>query len=619
MKFFNNIPLILLVTIYSVLLQWTPSLIAQNCTNVTIIFDAPSPDILFVCQGAVDIDLMQYASTTTGSFSGPGVLPNGTTFDPSALDGGVYNVKYTDGADTCSKTISVIDFKFNNGTGDTSICKVPSGTNPDDFDIYLNQFASPPGGQFSGNGVEERITGFYFSPFESGEGTHIITYTFGSATCTRTFQVSGVGFDLSNQLRFPCASEAAYSLIDQNTSLDPSFGSGAYFVGNGVIEGTSFFDPAEAGAGLHEIFYVDGFDSCSQTISVSPVNFVANLDPGGPVNLCLFSDPLVINGNGTNPIAGSFAVNDVPIVVGNSFTFDPNDYDKGTYFIEYTYLDVAGDDCITKDTIEIKLGDSEARIDLDKTVFCESDEGFFAQVDPQGGTLFAKDTSLKLIGNVGVDVGASEPGDYYLYYEFIEENNPCSGIDSILFTITAGDRILYTVIESVCPNLADVILYTGDEISDSIQLEWSVDNFEIFENQDDTILLVYWDYPGIYDVNLEVSGSDCTSNGENVGYEVNARDESECNISFFIPNIFTPNSDGSNDDFKILGKGMISTSLHVFDRWGEKIFESNEQEVGWDGTFKGEPLSPGVYFYYAEAEFEDGTNTFEKGNVTLVR
>jgi len=58
----------------------------------------------------------------------------------------------------------------------------------------------------------------------------------------------------------------------------------------------------------------------------------------------------------------------------------------------------------------------------------------------------------------------------------------------------------------------------------------------------------------------------------------------------------------------------------VFNRWGEKIFESQDLMTGWDGTYRGKEMNPGVYTYYLDATFLDGSKArAQKGSVTLVR
>jgi len=93
---------------------------------------------------------------------------------------------------------------------------------------------------------------------------------------------------------------------------------------------------------------------------------------------------------------------------------------------------------------------------------------------------------------------------------------------------------------------------------------------------------------------------------------------------FYVPNAFSPNGDGINDEFMVTLSNYGFFRMLIFDRWGEKLFETNNPFDGWDGTFKGAVLNPGVYVYYIDVSF--GTEEppvdytkYRKGSVTLIR
>lgn len=88
-----------------------------------------------------------------------------------------------------------------------------------------------------------------------------------------------------------------------------------------------------------------------------------------------------------------------------------------------------------------------------------------------------------------------------------------------------------------------------------------------------------------------------------------------------LPNAFTPNGDGENDLFCIKGwdQCVKNFSIVIFDRWGEKVFESNDPGFCWDGIYKGITLSTDVYTYSIEAEFFNTKTIARKGNITLIK
>ena len=102
------------------------------------------------------------------------------------------------------------------------------------------------------------------------------------------------------------------------------------------------------------------------------------------------------------------------------------------------------------------------------------------------------------------------------------------------------------------------------------------------------------------------------------------------NRNVFIPNVFSPNGDGSNDVFKpFIGAGVESVnSFKVFDRWGEIVYErpndapplNNDSSIdGWDGTFNGRRMNPGVFVYLIEVAFVDGLTLLYRGDVTILQ
>jgi gliding motility-associated-like protein len=86
----------------------------------------------------------------------------------------------------------------------------------------------------------------------------------------------------------------------------------------------------------------------------------------------------------------------------------------------------------------------------------------------------------------------------------------------------------------------------------------------------------------------------------------------------FIPNAFTPNGDFNNETFVPMGFGIAEVKLIIFNRWGEKIFESNGENVGWDGKNKGQLCEQGVYIYQAEVKAMSGQVIIKTGHVTLL-
>lgn len=86
-----------------------------------------------------------------------------------------------------------------------------------------------------------------------------------------------------------------------------------------------------------------------------------------------------------------------------------------------------------------------------------------------------------------------------------------------------------------------------------------------------------------------------------------------------LPKAFSPNGDGHNDKLFIYGKDIKEAILVIYNRLGQKIFETNSVNIGWDGSYKGELQDIDVYIYVLEVTYLDGKKMLKKGNVALLR
>lgn len=90
--------------------------------------------------------------------------------------------------------------------------------------------------------------------------------------------------------------------------------------------------------------------------------------------------------------------------------------------------------------------------------------------------------------------------------------------------------------------------------------------------------------------------------------------------TIFFPNTFTPNRDGRNDDFKILGENIIAVQLNIYNQLGQRVFSSgSDKDAAWDGNFKDDEQPSGVYAYSASVTYFDGVTVEYKGTITLIR
>ena len=90
--------------------------------------------------------------------------------------------------------------------------------------------------------------------------------------------------------------------------------------------------------------------------------------------------------------------------------------------------------------------------------------------------------------------------------------------------------------------------------------------------------------------------------------------------SLVMPNAFSPNGDDINDIYKAkTHKSLVEFHAIIFNRWGQKLYEWDDPEQGWDGTFKGKPVKQGVYFVHVKATGSDGRKYNIRRDVNLLR
>jgi gliding motility-associated-like protein len=93
----------------------------------------------------------------------------------------------------------------------------------------------------------------------------------------------------------------------------------------------------------------------------------------------------------------------------------------------------------------------------------------------------------------------------------------------------------------------------------------------------------------------------------------------EDNFMIEIPNIFTPNLDGVNDEFKVRAKGVKEFHCEIYDRWGIKLYEWDDVSKGWNGYLKNNSKAPtGTYYYIIKCVLNNGEIKEFKGYLTLL-
>tara|TARA_B100001248_G_scaffold262276_1_gene257222 strand:- start:54831 stop:58511 length:3681 start_codon:yes stop_codon:yes gene_type:complete len=194
------------------------------------------------------------------------------------------------------------------------------------------------------------------------------------------------------------------------------------------------------------------------------------------------------------------------------------------------------------------------------------------------------------------------------YIIHVVNNNGCVSKDSTqvqVFDYPSIDTIL----------LSDSVVFRGEEVSLEIKTDGEI--FWQDFNQNSTIQQFFPQTSSCF--YFEVFSQPICSITDSVCIVVN---DVFCNQNKIkIPTAFSPNNDGYNDFYFINVEDdiILKYKLEIFNRLGQKVYESTDITSNWSGTFNGELLPPQVFDFYLELECIGNKTFFHKGNITLLR
>lgn len=232
-----------------------------------------------------------------------------------------------------------------------------------------------------------------------------------------------------------------------------------------------------------------------------------------------------------------------------------------------------------------------------------------------GGTYLCPSTVLTAVSNGPVlwstgattaSITVTQPGTYS-----VTATNACgsaqASIDVVDDPITAAFEALPE--EGVAPLL---VQFTNFSLPPNAGFTWDFGDGNGSNAYSPSHL---YGSPGEYLVTLTATLGTCTASASVV---ITVLEDEESDIS--VPNVFTPNGDGVNDQLMVQAKGIERLELNVYNRWGQLVARLERVMQAWDGrTFAGEPVSPGTYFYTLMAKGKDGRDFDLSGTITVLR
>ena len=201
-------------------------------------------------------------------------------------------------------------------------------------------------------------------------------------------------------------------------------------------------------------------------------------------------------------------------------------------------------------------------------------------------------------GSIQRNLSISTKGTYYV---FVKDKNNCSSSDTVSITTVNNPPAGFLTADTSLCTYNKLLLKPGTTFNDYL---WS-------NNSRSNSIEV--NRPGTYWLRATDENNCTGTDSINVSQKT-------CNEGFYMPSGFTPNSDGKNDKIKPLIYGVIlQYHFTVFDRFGNKIFESSNITEGWDGSFKGLPEPTNAFAWNCYYQLQGSKPVNEKGTITLIR
>lgn len=606
-----------------------------------------------------------------GTFAGSGINPNSGVFDPSGVTPGIIPVSYSLSSPTggCFSSdtflVEVLPIPNPNITSPIEFCQSSNDT--------FTLSAASAGGIWSGNiAIIDSVNGLFVPSLLPVVGNYNFIYTISSpcfASDTLSFLAHlPYDFTLVDTPFIVCYPDTAI-LGNYTTLTGPNFGTGPVvytWQGAGITDSLlGHFSSQNTGIGTFLL-----------NLSVSDTNGVCATNKDVRIIVLPVDTPTVLNeltfcsndsnalvqvslgfGTGANWSTTPISPTTDTLFISSFGTFDPRVSGAGTWVFSYQFRNASG--CSSSITDTIRVLESPVNPILSSPNFCEGNLIIINAISANPDSLFWY-LNRDSIPNNFVARGANYSPGNAIY----------PGIDStfVVYAQSRNGRCVSNIASYVVPILpfptAEFELQYGEEngtlnrvvvnalgvfengqsianrlLTGTVPLFAQTQALPIVSNNNDSLFWDFWqngssverefgwpilfpntqsathvyEFDGLYRIQLiRVNQFGCA---DTTFVDIDILSDG------IPPNVFTPNGDGINDEFRLPGtRGLRDFNFRVYNRWGRLVFETDFPMLGWDGrSFSGEEASDGVYFWIATGKRGNGKDYNMKGNVTLLR
>lgn len=599
-------------------------LVIQDITPPTALIDPPAEincsTPLVVLNGAASgpAGQIQFSwSTPNGQ-----ILSGANSATPQVNAGGTYNLLVTHLGNGCTATASVVVVQdpdlptISLSTPDTLTCLVSA------VSLQATVGSAPAGSTFLWTTANGQILGdpTTLSITAGAPGTYAFTLTLPGGTCTATDLVEVLQDIAVPAVLVPEPAPLTCVLSQTNLqALPQQFNDPLLFnwiQPNGQIAGTGASQSAGT-AGLWTLVWTVPGNGCRDSLSV-PVT--ANLQPpiadAGPEQALDCGGGTVTldagNSSGQGPLSFDWATANGQILSGaGSATMQAGS--AGSYWVVVTD---AANGCTAADTVQVFNQGGTATYGFETGApACRGDAASIVLLTPATGQGPWTMNITGLAGSYPPGQSAALPPG--LWPVRITDGAGCI-TDTLVFIAEAPLLVLNAPSElNISSGNGQINLSTNIPPGDIASISWTP-NTLIAPTANPLIWTTRTESDLLYQVTLTTVDGCVLTTSIQIRVQQFRR--------LYVPDAFSPNNvDGINDTFfpysNIGGFDRVS-SMRVYDRWGNELyyradFPTGQAEYGWDGTFRGQRMDPGVYVWVIEVPIAEGTTRVYKGEVTL--
>ena len=400
--------------------------------------------------------------------------------------------------------------------------------------------------------------------------------------------------------------------------LNPSFNPAYTYLWTASPADATLVDPNNPNPTVHPTV------TTTYTVLISngpcTVEYTRIVTPQGSVILNLGSDQVVCNDNPVtlavqNPVGNNYQwsqSSNFNIIIGEGSSIQIIPENDGIYYVRTG----GNGDCLGQG--QVKVDNAKVLVEaqpLDRNIcFGESTELTITNLNPADNLQYTWSPALDSIYNPTVT-----PTSATAYSVIITNlsSNPVGCADTLNFNVNVTSLAVTAEVtgkDTICPGQSTTLQATAVGSGTVFTYAWTP--AETLTGANTAKPTAHPDAQTTYTVTATADGF-CP---QTASVTVFFMGDQCLEPSIFVPKAFTPNSDGNNDLFIVRGVNIKELYMVVWDRWGEKVYETNDtQALGWDGTYQGASLTPDAYAWYVKATCGNGAVYEKKGNVTLLK